>query len=106
MGSLSDQELISLTSISTLVSKYRTPLDPESAREVLEKKISEKLTQSTLDHAPSLMDGIGGKIAKNVGSTLAAELGRTLGKSLGGRTGGTVGAQIARGLLGAIFGVR
>ncbi len=106
MGSLSDEELISLTSLSEIEKKYHTPLDPESAREVLEKKISEKLAQSIEANTPSLMNGVGGKIAKNVGSTLAAELGRTLGKSIGGRTGGTVGAQIARGLLGAIFGGR
>lgn len=89
---------------SSLVEKYRITIDPESANEILTAKISEKMVQMQERDPPSIMDSTGGKIAKNVGGTLAAALGRTLGKSLGGRTGGTIGAQIARGLLGAIFG--
>ena len=99
MGTLTDDELINLISISPLESKYNITLDRASAREVIESRISQKLEQNT----PSIMDGTTGKIAKNVWGTLAAELGRTIGKSLGGRTGGTIGAQIARGLLGSIF---
>lgn len=106
MGILTESELTSLTSISPLISKYNIILDRESAREILEKRVSEKIAQNTPSMMESMLGGTTGKIAKNVGGTLVAELGRTLGRSLGGRTGGTIGAQIARGLLGSIFGGR
>ena len=104
MGILTESELMGLTSISSLISKYNITLDRESACEVLEKRVSEKIAQNTPSMMEGMMSGTTGKIAKNVGGTLAAELGRTLGRSLGGRTGGRIGAQIARGLLGSIFG--
>ncbi len=106
MGILTESELMGLTSISPLISKYNIILDRESAREILERRVSEKIAQNTPSMMEGMMSGTTGKIAKNVGGTLAAELGRTLGRSLGGRTGGTIGAQIARGLLGSIFGGR
>lgn len=102
MDILSPSEFESLTSISPLMGKYMTPLDRESAAELLWEKISKKL-QSEKENTPTKYKEAGWKIAKNVSTTLAAELGRTIGKSVGGRTGGTIGAQIARGLLGAIF---
>ncbi len=104
MDTLTENELQWFLMTSSLVEKYRITIDPESANEILTAKISEKMVQMQERDPPSIMDSTGGKIAKNVGGTLAAALGRTLGKSLGGRTGGTIGAQIARGLLGAIFG--
>ena len=106
MDTLTESELQSLISISPLVSRYNTSLDPESAAEVLTRKVSEKMAITQAENTPSIMESVGGKIAKNVSGTLAAALGRSLGKSLGGTTGGTIGAQIARGLLGSIFGGR
>jgi len=71
-----------MTSISPLVEKYDTIIDRESAAEILSAKISEKIRQSEERSTPTLMESTGGKIAKNVSTTLAAELGRTLGKSI------------------------
>lgn len=82
-------------SVSTLIQKYNTPIDRESAEEILSARINEKM-QVIQNNTPTLMDTIGGGIAKNVSKTLAAELGRSIGKSVGGRTGGTIGAQIFR----------
>jgi uncharacterized protein len=62
MGTLTDDELTNLTSISPLVSKYNSTLDRVSAREVIESKITQKLEQNT----PSIMGGTTGKIAKSV----------------------------------------
>ncbi len=106
MDTLTESELQGFMSVSPLIGKYNTTLDPESANEILTAKINEKMTQLEEQNTPSIMDGVGGKIAKNVGWTLAAALWRQLGQSLGGRTWGTIGAQVARGLLGAIFGGR
>lgn len=102
MDTLTESELEWLASVSPLVQKYNTPINGESANEILSERISEKLqiTQST---TTTFMGGVGGKITKNVSTTLAAELGRSIGKSIGGRTGGTIGAQIFRWLLGAVF---
>ena len=102
MDTLSEAELNWLLLVSTLIQKYNTPIDRESAEEILSARINEKM-QMTQNNAPTFMDTIGGGIAKNVSKTLAAELGRSIGKSVGGRTGGTIGAQIFRWLLGAVF---
>lgn len=105
MDILTPSELESLTSISPLMSKYMTTLDPESAAEILTQKVAQKL-HIEQENTPTKYEEAWWKIAKNISTTLAAELGRTIGKSVGWRTGGTIGAQIARGLLGAIFGGR
>lgn len=83
--------------------KYNTPVDRDSANEILTLRITEKLQITQNATTPTFMDGVGGTITKNVSRTIVAELGRSIGKSIGGRTGGTIGAQIFRGLLGAVF---
>lgn len=102
MDTLSEAELGWLLSVSSLLQKYNTPIDRESAEEMLSARINEKM-QTTQNNVPTFIDSVGGSIAKNVWKTLAAELGRSIGKSVGGRTGGTIGAQIFRWLLGAVF---
>lgn len=52
MGILTDSELANLTSISPLISKYNITLDRESAREVLEAKVAQKIAAST----PTMME--------------------------------------------------
>ncbi len=109
MDTLTDGEFSDLTSISPLVAKYRTTIDPESAREILEKRIAQKITETqTLEQnsTPTLTETIGNTLLKTAVKSIGTELARNAGKSLGGRTGGTIGAQIARGVLGAIFGGR
>lgn len=105
MDILTPSELESLTSVSPLQAKYRSSLNRESAAEILTQKVEKKL-QIQSENTPSIYEEAGWKIVKNVSATLAAELGRTIGKSVGGRTGWTIWAQIARGVLGAIFGGR
>lgn len=109
MNTLTDAELASLSSVSPLVQKYNTTLDRESANEILEKRIAEKIdTQNrTLEqNTPTMAETIGNTLLKTAVKSIGTELARNAGKSLGGRTGGTIGAQIARGVLGAIFGGR
>ncbi len=88
----------------SIVNWYHISLNPESAAEVLTKKMNAKMAETQASNTPSIMDVMGDKIVKNVGGTLAAALGRSLKKSLGGTTWGTIGAQVARGLLGSLFG--
>lgn len=102
MGSLTVDEVWEIVFVSELAAKYTQEINRESAYEILTKKIEQKL-QAEKSTLSGIDAGVGGKIMKSVGTTLASEVGRSLGKSLGGRTGGTIGAQIARGLLGAIF---
>lgn len=59
MDTLTDDELTSLVSISPLVSKYNMTIDPESAREILERRVSERMAQTTAQNTPSIMDGVG-----------------------------------------------
>ena len=109
MDTLTDAELTSLASISPLIQKYNTPLDRESANEILEKRIAEKVTRQTAElqqNTPTIAETIGNTLLKTAVKSIGTELARNAGKSLGGRTGGTIGVQIARGILGAIFGGR
>lgn len=111
MDTISDGELDSLCSISTLVQKYNISVNQESANEILEKKISEKneelqkvaIAEAAAKAPSSLAETVGSSIAKVALKSIGAELGRSLGKSIGGTRGGTVGAQIVRGVLGSLF---
>lgn len=67
MDTLTESELQGFMSVSPLIGKYNTTLDPESANEILTAKINEKMIQLEEQNTPSIMDGVGGKIAKNVG---------------------------------------
>jgi len=86
MDTISDEELDSLCSISTLVQKYNISVNRESANEILERRISEKneqlqkaaVAEAEAKALPSLAETIGGSIAKTAIKSIGAELGRSL----------------------------
>lgn len=113
MDAISDAELQSILSVSLLFTKYKTALNPESAAEILNKKIAEIaeirnaeaaekqkiLEEKERKKNPTMMDSVIESATKSIGTHLA----RQIGKKIGGTTGGNIGADIVRGILGSIF---
>ena len=131
MGPLTPQERRVTISKSPVKGKYDETADPESAYEILQKRVKEIAAPAGTPGAPqeeSSGGGIGGWLGSifgthrkrgeslSTGQTIAREVARTvttrvagqvaseLSKSLGGgKVGGTVGRAIIRGTLGGIL---
>jgi hypothetical protein len=112
---------------SPVKGKYDTPLDAESAYEVLQGKAKATATAPAPAEAPQQGGGMFGWLGDlfgtsrprgqrlSTGQTIAREVTRTmvnrvagqiaadLGKSVGGRTGGSIGRAIVRGTLGGML---
>lgn len=113
MDVISDSELQSFLSVSPLFAKYRDKVNPESAAEILGKKLQEfaaakqvaeqkkqdEIAEKERKKNPSIMDSVVETATKSIGT----QLGRSIWKKIGGTTGGSIGADIVRGILGSIF---
>lgn len=107
LGTIDDIKRAASIKGNVLYTKYASPIDSESAYELLERigiKQNKTVIQSEKETAAQK------KAVKSVGSTIAGTLGREVGKEVGknfgkfGKTlGGNVGAQIGRGLLNTLF---
>lgn len=97
MDTLSPAEFTAELSQSDLMKEYGTPVDRESAREMLEKRLSQA---APTDPKPAKQ----GSPARQTDSALETASKRVLG-SLGTSVGRSVGNALVRGLLGAM-GVR
>lgn len=92
MNILTDQEIDSLVKESKLISKYNTPIDRESAYEILSSKIenTRKITQTTTSTPQSKTRKQKTALEQILGSAAAKQVARTISSSL------------ARGLLGML----
>lgn len=113
MDVISQEELQSMLSVSPLFAKYKTPINPESAAEILHKKLAEIaeirnaevvekqkiLEEKERKKNPTIMDSVIESATKSIGTNIA----RQIGKKIGGTTGGNIGTDIVRGILGSIF---
>ena len=113
MDVISDSELALFLSISPLFPKYKDAINPESASEILAKKIAqiqqikyeqeqEKIqiqAEKERKRNPTMMDTIIQTATKSIGTQVA----RDVGNKIGGRKMWSIGAQIVRGLLGSLF---
>lgn len=114
MDVITESELNSFLQISPLYRKYSQTVNPESAQEILGKKIADIQAQRALEKSqkeaekiereqeknPTLFDTITKTATKSIGT----ELGRSIGTKIWGKKFWTLWAQIARGVLGSIFG--
>lgn len=125
LGPLTPDERRSLTDGSPLKGKYDHPVDPESAYELLQKRVEASPTAAApaggvLGQIGAIVGTIfgtanprgqrlspGQSIARSVTRTVtnqvAGKVAADIGKSLGGSLGGSVGRAIVRGALGGIL---
>jgi DNA double-strand break repair helicase HerA and related ATPase len=128
LGTVTPEERQRIIAASTIGKKYNEAIDPESAYEVLQKKVVEK---AEVEEAPQggggLLGGIGGllgglfgtnrprgqrlsttqviarEVTRSVTSRVVGKVAADIGKSIGGSMGGSVGRAIVRGALGGIL---
>jgi DNA helicase HerA-like ATPase len=127
LGPVTPEERQAVIAASPVKGKYDTPLDAESAYEVLQGKAKATATAPAPAEAPQQGGGMFGWLGDlfgtsrprgqrlSTGQTIAREVTRTmvnrvagqiaadLGKSVGGRTGGSIGRAIVRGTLGGML---
>jgi DNA double-strand break repair helicase HerA and related ATPase len=125
VGPIDAQERRRLVQASPLRGKYDTPLDPESAYEMLAKRAEKAATDAQAAEAGGggILDMIGGLFGTtrkkgqtlSVGQSVAREVTRTVvnqaigglaaevGKALGGRRGSSIGRAVVRGTLGGLL---
>ncbi|MBN8919354.1 MAG: DUF853 family protein, partial [Rhizobiales bacterium] len=133
VGPITDAERKAIIQASPVKGKYDTPVDAESAFEILQKRLQQSAADGPaagtpeagdaggmLGHLGSVLGTIFGTTRKRgerltASQTIAREVTRTvtnrvagqvaaeLGKSIGGSMGGSVGRAIIRGALGGIL---
>jgi len=128
VGPITPEERQRIVAASTLRGKYDTAIDPESAYEVLQKRVVESAaTEKAPEGGGGLLGGIGGMLGSifgtnrprgqrlSTGQIIAREITRSvttrvvgkvaadIGKSIGGSMGSSVGRAIVRGTLGGIL---
>jgi DNA helicase HerA-like ATPase len=125
VGPIDAQERRRLVQASPLRGKYDTPLDPESAYEMLAKRAEKAAADAQAAEAGGggILDMIGGLFGTtrkkgqtlSVGQSVAREVTRTVvnqaigglaaevGKALGGRRGSSIGRAVVRGTLGGLL---
>ena len=125
VGPLDPQERRRLVQASQLRGKYDTPLDSESAYEMLAKRAEKAAADAQAAGAGGggILDMIGGLFGTtrkkgetlSVGQSVAREVTRTVvnqaigglaaevGKALGGRRGSSIGRAVVRGTLGGLL---
>jgi DNA helicase HerA-like ATPase len=126
LGPVTPAERNAVIAASTLKGKYDTPVDQESAYEMLQERV--RATAAPGDgQGGGLFGQIGGvlgsifgtnrsrgtrlttgqlvtrEITRSVTNRVAGKIAADLGKSLGGSVGGTIGRAIVRGTLGGIL---
>ena len=128
LGPVTPAERQRIIASSSIGKKYNEAVDPESAYEVLQKKVVEK---AAVEEAPQggggLLGGIGGmlgglfgtnrprgqrlsttqhvarQVTRTVVGRVAGQVAADIGKSIGGSMGGSVGRAIVRGALGGLL---
>ena len=132
LGPITPGERAVLVGASAMGDKYDTPLDRESAYEILSRRAADKATTEPVEAksqekptpaAPEeeeegfvgqLWGSLFGmnnkgtltavqKAARGAARAVAAEVGSSLGKAIGGTSGSRIGRSIARGTLGNIL---
>jgi hypothetical protein len=133
LGVLTPEERKAVIGKSPIKGKYDTPVDAESAFEILQKRVQDGgASGGTAQGAPvpeggGLLGGLGSvlgglfgtnrargerlstgqrmarEITRTVTNRVAGQVAANLGKSIGGSMGGSVGRAIVRGALGSIL---
>jgi DNA helicase HerA-like ATPase len=129
VGPISDQERKQIVAKSPVRGQYDTPIDRESAFEVLRKQMQETMAEADAPQRQQqeASGGIGGflgsifgtnrkrgerltttqmitrEVTRTVANRVAGQIAADLGKSLGGKVGGSVGRAIVRGTLGGLL---
>jgi DNA helicase HerA-like ATPase len=133
LGPVTPEERKAVIAKSPIKGKYDTPIDPESAYEMLQKRTSENAAPGgeqgsaqgegqggVLGELGNLIGTIFGtnrkrgerltvtqRVAREITRTttnrVAGQIAAEVGKSLGGKTGSTIGRAIVRGTLGGIL---
>ncbi|MBT0667802.1 DUF853 family protein [Novosphingobium profundi] len=120
LGPVSDKERAIVQSISPFAGKYDTPVDRESAEEVLAAKAAdaaataqevaeqgEEEVRKRERRSPGLWDGIGGKVAKAAAGAAAASAGSILAQKMQGKRSranpGASAASAAAGTVGSVL---
>jgi uncharacterized protein len=125
VGPIDADERRRLVQASPLRGKYDTPLDPDSAYEMLAKRAEKAAADAQTAEAGGggILDMIGGFFGTtrkkgqtlSVGQSVAREVTRTVvnqaigglaaevGKALGGRRGSSIGRAVVRGTLGGLL---
>jgi hypothetical protein len=83
MSPLSEAELAEDIRQSDLMTEYGTPVDRESAREILGRRLAEQAPSATGTGAGAPSRAGGMSTATKVGAAMAAALGTTVARSLG-----------------------
>jgi hypothetical protein len=128
VGAITPEERQAVMAESSICGKYDNPVDPESAYEVLQRRVAES---ATTEEAPQggggLLGGIGGllgglfgtnrprgqrlsttqiiarEVTRSVTSRVIGKIAADIGRSVGGSMGGSVGRAIVRGTLGGLL---
>ena len=124
MGSITESERDNAIKSSVLYTKYKDPVDPDSAFEFLERRGVEMAEAAAVAAAKAAEEKEAAKAAaaaereaqkarraaQSVGSTVAGTVGREVGKTFGGKfgkfgqtIGGNIGASLGRGVMGTLF---
>jgi DNA helicase HerA-like ATPase len=128
VGPVTPQERQQIVAASGLRGKYDQMIDPESAYEVLQKRVAGKAsTEAAPEGGGSLLGGIGGllgglfgtnrprgqrlsttqviarEVTRSVTNKVVGQVAADIGRSLGGSMGGSVGRAIVRGTLGGML---
>jgi hypothetical protein len=130
LGPITPAERQRIVASSSLRGKYDQAVDPESAYEILQKRVVESATTEPAPQSGSvggLLGGIGGmlgglfgtnrprgqrlstgqviarEVTRSVTTRVAGKIAADIGKSIGGSMGGSVGRAIVRGALGGIL---
>ena len=131
MGAISEAERARVRASSPVGTRYDTPVNRESAAEILAARVQAAATANAPAAQQEGEGGFGQKVseflfgtrrrqgvvesvakqtARNVGGSVGRSLGSSIGESVAGKAGkkygGQIGNQIVRGILGGIFGRR
>jgi DNA helicase HerA-like ATPase len=125
LGPLSPEERAALVARSTLRGKYEETVDPESAFEMLQKRVQKGAAEAGTPETSGggIIDMIGSifgtnrprgkrlstgqlvtrEVTRTVANRMLGQVAADLGKSVGGAFGGSIGRAIVRGALGGIL---
>jgi DNA helicase HerA-like ATPase len=126
LGMITAEERKALIASSPVKGKYDTPIDSESAYEILKKRVEETAAHDN-EQGGGLLGSLGGlvggifgttrstherlstgqliarSVTRTVVSRTAGQVAADLGKSIGGSMGGSIGRAIVRGALGGML---
>ena len=129
MGAISEAERARVRAGSPLGTRYDTPVNRESAAELLaaraaaaapadappvreEGGFGQRIQEFLFGNGKrqGVVESVAKQTTRNVGGSIGRSVGGSIGQSVGGKTGkkygGQIGNQIVRGILGGIFGRR